>query len=101
MFFRFKDDKEITESSRIKITTDSTNNTYTLKINKATAEDEGSYSITASNEINHCSDSCTVTVFSSPKILKSMEKNVEISEGEKIVFNVETSGEVDDSNVKW
>lgn len=78
----------------------SDNNCYCLTIDSASAEDEGSYSVVASNEVNQCTDFCNVRVKRPPKIVKNMERDVQVFAGEDAVFQIEVS-EKPAPNVKW
>lgn len=99
--FRYKNGKQITESERVKITKNVHNSSHRLRIEDATVEDEGSYSVVASNEVNKCTDFCTVKVTRpAPEFLKEMKDNVQVSEGEEITFEIEVS-EGSAPNVTW
>lgn len=76
------------------------NNSYSLVIQKAALADSGSYSVVATNEVSQSSEFLKIQVHTPPKFLRTMEKNIEVGEGGKIMFQVKVAADPP-PKVRW
>ncbi|XP_014257942.1 obscurin isoform X8 [Cimex lectularius] len=89
----YKDGQELTEDAHIKISRDSHRvETYELTVNLVKAEDSGEYEVRAINEMGSAVTKNTVIVQTSPKVVKSEMKDMEVFECWEHKFNVEVDG---------
>ena len=58
----FKDGAQVMTDARIKIFKDAANETYSLTVDKCTAQDQGSYQVKMTNALGEVSASCTLNV---------------------------------------
>ncbi|KAJ8674084.1 hypothetical protein QAD02_005346, partial [Eretmocerus hayati] len=99
----FKDNKPIEASDRVTITkeaVDTCTHTYTVIMKNARAEDCGTYSVAAKNEINETSHHWDLKVLYPPKITKRLEKSQLIEEDDTLDIFIEIES-VHPAKVTW
>ena len=87
----YKDGQMILESERIKVVKES-DESYALVIERVKIEDNGSYSVVASNALGQMSEFWQLVANAPPAFLKELLKTREADEGEAITFQVQVEG---------